>query len=477
MIERESKKIRDVIRQVPLFSKLTDEQLAFVSQGESVWLQSGDLLVEEGEPAGSFFLLLEGRLEWTKKIGNQDVHVTYLASKDFFGHESLLLDIPYPTTMHAISTSYLFKLSENTFWHMIITCPSLTHDLLYTVVRRVQNIEVIEQYQAKLNSLETLAAGLAHELNNPAAAAQRAVGQLRDEICNSQTLSLKLPEQPASSQKLMLSKIWHDARERSGLLKETASTLSFLEREAHSDELKNWLNTQGVRDSSKLASSLIDAGLKPKWLINLVKQIPAEMIRDVLLWLKTIYSIENLLDKSEKCTLQITELVKSFKEYSYMDRAPQQEVNVHEGLEKTLIILAYKLRQNQIIVTRKYNRSLPCIRVYGSELNQVWANLIKNAIEAVENNKDEVGQIQIHTSRKNSYLLVEIAYNRTSIIPKFLTRTSKPFLAEKTKDWEIDLGLLKSYRIVVGRHKGKITANSTSGNTSFQIRLPIFTES
>lgn len=473
MSEKESKKIRDVIRQVPLFSKLTDKQLAFISQGESVWLQSGGLLVEEGEPAGSFFVLLEGRLEWTKKIGNQDVHVTYSAPKDFFGHESLLLDIPYPTTKRAISTSHLLKLSENTFWHMIAICPSLTRNLLYTIAQRVQNLEAVKQYQATLNSLGNLAAGLAHELNNPAAAAQRAVGQLRDEIYNSQSLSLKLSEQPTSLQRLMLAEIWRDAKEKGRALKETASTLSSLERKARSDELKNWLSIQGIRDGSNLASSLTDARLEPKWLITLVKQIPAEMIRDLLLWLETMYSIENSLDKLEKCTLHITELVKAFKEYSYMDQAPQQEVDVHKGLEKTLIILAYRLRQNQIIVTRKYDKSLPRIRVYGSELNQVWANLINNAIEAVENNKDEVGQIRIHTSRENSYLLVEIAYNGTSIIPEFLTRTFKPFFTEKTEDWDIDLGLLKSYRIVVGRHKGKISVDSKLGNTSFQVRLPI----
>lgn len=473
MIEKESKKIRDVIRQVPLFSKLTDEQLAFVSQGESVWLQSGDLLVKEGDPAGPFFVLLEGRLEWTKKIGNQDVHVTYSASKDFFGHESLLLDIPYPTTKRAISTSHLFKLSESTFWHLIATCPSLTSNLLYTIAQRVQNLEAIEQYQATLKSMETFAAGLAHELNNPAAAAQRAVGQLRDEIYNSQSLSFKLPKQPVSLQRPMLVEIWRNAKEKSRSLKETASTLNSLERKACSDELKNWLNIQSIRDGSKLASSLIDAGLNPKWLITLVEQIPADMIEDMLLWLETMYSIENSLDKLETCTLYITELVKAFKEYSYMDRAPQQEVDVHNGLEKTLTILAYKLRQNQIIVTRRYGISLPRIQVYGSELNQVWANLINNAIEALENNKDEVGQILIHTSRENSDLLVKITYNGTSTIPKFLTHTFKPLLTKKTDDWDVDLGLLKSYRIVVGRHKGKISVDSTPGNTSFQVRLPI----
>jgi nitrogen-specific signal transduction histidine kinase len=473
VIEKEFKKIRDAIHQVPLFSKLTDEQLAFVKQGKSVWLQSGNLLVKEGDPADSFFVLLEGKLELTKKIGNQDVHVTYLVSQDFFGHESLLLDIPYPTTKRAISNSHLFKLSENTFWHMVTTFPSLTRDLLYTNAQKFQNLEAIKQYQATLNSLGTLAAGLAHELNNPAAAAQRAVGQLRDEIYNSQSLSIKFPKQPSASlQCLVLAEIWREAKEKALLLKESASTLSSLDKTAHSKELNNWLNIQGIRDGSKLASSLIDVGFDPKWLITLVKQIPAELIADMLLWLETMHSIENLLDKSNKYTLYITELVEAFKEYSYMDRAPQQEVDVHEGLEKTLRILTYKLRQNQVIVMRRYDRSLPRIQVYGSELNQVWTNLINNAIEAVVSNKDGAGKIWIHTSRENSYLLVEIAYSGTSIIPKFLTCTFKPLLIKKTEDWDVDLGLLKSYRIVVGRHKGKISVDSTPGNTSFQVHLP-----
>ncbi|MDJ0567982.1 MAG: ATP-binding protein [Pleurocapsa sp. MO_192.B19] len=474
MIEKEFNKIRDAIHQVPLFSKLTDEQLAFVKQGESLWLQSGDILTEEGKPAGSFFVQLEGKLEWTKKIRNQDIHVTYSTSNDFFGHKCLLLDIPYSTTKRAICTSHILKFSENIFWRMIATCPSLTPDLLYTMAQRVQNLEAIKQYQATLTSLSTLAAGLAHELNNPAAAAQRAVVQLRDEIYNSQSLSLKFLKQPPSSlQWLVLKEIWRDARDKAMSFQKATSILSSLDKKARYEELKNWLDIRGVKDAAKRSLSLIDAGLDPKWLITLVKQMPTEIIGNLLLWLETMYSIENLLDKSEKCTLHITELVKAFKEYSYMDQAPQQKVDVHKGLEKTLIILAYKLRQNKIMVTRRYDKSLPRIWVYGSELNQVWTNLIDNAIAALANNADETRQISIYTSQENCYLLVEIADNGTSIRPKFQTDIFESIQNRKISDWKVDLDLLKSYRIVVGRHKGKISVDSKPGNTRFQVRLPI----
>jgi CRP-like cAMP-binding protein len=377
--------LNNTLRQVPLFAQLRDHELRCVEQGEELWLSPGEEFITEGQPAENFYVLLKGQVRVTKKVSaDKQTFIASHGSGTFLGEVPILLGIPYEVTIRTLEQSHLFKIKKETFWQMISTCPSITQEILRTMAQRVQLVQTVSQQQAKLISLGSLAAGLAHELNNPAAAAGRATVQLLQIFQALPSLSIKVHQRKnmTPEQLAYVADLEHDLTTEHTSSK-SSSPLDPLTESDKEEQIISWLDTHGVADSWKLAQTLVAAGLDTVHLDIIQDNLPSGSLPDVLSWLEARFSSIVLLNEIQQSMVRISELVKAIKTYSYMDKAPIQEIDVHDGLESTLTILNHKLRAGGIAVTREYDRTLPRITAYGSELNQVWTNIIDNAIDAI----------------------------------------------------------------------------------------------
>jgi len=456
----------DLLRQIPLFKNLTDEQLLCVPQGSKVWLEPGEILFKQGDPAQYFYLVVEGAVRISREVGNQKIVLGTYDTGMFFGEVPLLAGTLHLASGQAVSRSHLYCLKEEDFWQVLTICPSIRKLVLGYMANRMQELQVLSQQREKLASLGTLAAGLAHELNNPAAAASRATGQLREPLQCLQTLALKPIAQhltPTQMERLLALK--DDAIAYTNTTS-CGNPLTLSERE---DELIDWLEERGITDGWKLAPTLAAAGIDTERLAAIVELVDRNAIADIVTWLESTLATACLLNELEQSTIRVSKLVKAVKGYTYMDRAPLQEVDVNEDLDNTLTILSHKLKQHGTEVQRQYDHNLPRITAHGSELNQVWTNLIDNAIDAL----GEGGTIWVRTAKQEDFLVVEIADNGPGIAPEIQPRIFEPFFTTKSVGKGTGLGLEIAHRIVVDRHKGEIRFYSQPGDTRFQVYLPI----
>lgn len=459
--------LKDALRQVPLFAQLPEAQLQWLSeQGKEVWLEPGELHRAEGAPADHVFVMLEGEVRVFQNVGDQELVLATYGSKTLFGELPVLMgDEYFWASGRAVTRCRIFELPKDAFWRLISTCACITTAIFRTMAERVQNVQSLLQQREKLAALGTLAAGLAHEMNNPAAAVTRGARNLQDVFQDLPSLALKLNQQQLTiAQLAFLADLQRDATKHA----KTASPLAPLMQSDKEDEVTDWLEAHDVINGWQLASILVGAGLDIEWLNNVAERLPADSLSHVLAWLTGSLTGVGLLSEIEQGSARISNLVKAIKDYSYMDQAPLQEVDVHEGIENTLIILSNKLKMG-VTVTREYAQNLPRLSAYGSELNQVWTNLIDNAIAAMAGQ----GQIWVRTWCEHNHVLVEIADNGPGIPLDIQHRIFEPFFTTKGVGEGTGLGLDMTYRIVVGKHHGDLSFTSSPGNTCFHVRLPI----
>ncbi len=346
---------------------------------------------------------------------------------------------------------------------MLSTCRSIAREIFHTAAQKVRNLEGYSQQREKLASLGTLAAGLAHELNNPAAAARRAAAHLQQTMDKVQELLCHLTRTLEHDHLQHLVTASQEALERL----EQVPTLDHLERSDRAETIAVWLEAHGVATAWELAPTFVGAGLDAAWLEKFAGELPPTRHADALGWLEARLNLKSLLSQVEQSTGRIAELVKAVKSYTYMDQSPMQEVDVHEGIESTLTMLGHKLKN--VTLVRAFDRSVPLIVAYGSELNQVWTNLIDNAVHAVNG----TGKICIGTCLEGNQLVVEIVDNGSGIPPNIQSHLFEPFFTTKPVGTGTGLGLIISNRIVADRHGGEIEFESHPGETRFKVRLPV----
>ena len=420
-------------------------------------------MAADGERTGFFYVVLEGELRITRAYDRQSVLMGTSKVGSFLGEIMLLLDIPWLSTVRVSKSARLFRLNEENFWRMLNTCPSVAREIFRAATNRMRNLEGYSQQREKLASLGTMAAGLAHELNNPAAAARRAAAHLQETTDRVQILLCQLTKSLEHDHWQLLLEASQQASE--ALAKPPA--MDQLTRSDRAETLATWLNERGVANAWELAPTFVTAGLDVKWLEQVTEKLPRESQADALGWLEARLNLVLLLTQVEQSTGRIAELVKAVKSYSHMDQSPMQEVDIHEGIESTLTMLGHKLKN--VTLVRSFDRSLPRIMAYGSELNQVWTNLIDNAIHAVNG----TGKICVGTCLEDNQLVVEIVDSGAGIPPEVQARMFEPFFTTKSVGSGTGLGLIISNRIVGDRHGGEIEFESKPGETRFKVRLPL----
>jgi signal transduction histidine kinase len=451
------------VRSAPIFATLTDAQMECIEPGDVVEYPAGTVLVAQGDRFPFFGVLLEGELRLVRDYGKQEILMAVIKAGNYVGEVTLLLDIPSPSSVRVGKAVRLLRLSADDFWRMLSLCRSVAKEIFQSAASKMRNLEGYSQQREKLASLGTMAAGLAHELNNPAAAARRAAAHIGQTTEKLQGFLCPLSKTLDYDAWQLLLAVADEASQRIA----QAPKLDHLERSDYEEKMAAWLEARNVASSWELAPTFVNAGVDPSSLEKLAGKLPPASHTYALGWLEARLNLKMLLTQIEQSTGRIAELVKAVKSYSYMDQSPMQEIEIHEGIESTLTMLGHKLKN--VTLTRSFDRSVPRIMAYGSELNQVWTNLIDNAIDAVKG----TGKICVGTCQEDNQLVVEIVDNGPGIPADVQSHMFEPFYTTKPIGSGTGLGLIISNRIVADRHGGEIEFESKPGETRFKVRLPI----
>ncbi len=454
------------LRKSPLFQGLSDEELQkLMDMAEPVSLAAGDILIRQGEPGDSAYVVIKGEFEVQKQTGQSLIKIDVRNSGDVVGEMALLSRAPRNATLIAKTDGEVLCIPQEAFERLLQSSSTAAMAVLHWVMSRLTQNESLLHQQEKMAALGTMSAGLAHELNNPAAAAQRSAAQLKD----SQSRWLTLTHQIESAAFQQDQTEWLD-----NFIQETTRRfdspvkLDALERIDRVDQLQAWLEASGVESAWELAPAMVNFGWGTESLENLRNDLSQALFMLSMQWLGMCCLMMGLLSEVLQTTERISQIVHAVKSYTYLDQAPLLEVDIHEGLESTLVIMQHKLKKG-VTIKRDYATDLPRIQAYASELNQVWTNIIDNAIDAMNGS----GKIKIKTYEEDQSVIVEIADSGPGIPQDIQSRIFEPFFTTKPPGQGTGLGLHISHDIIANRHHGQLTVESKPGETKFKVVLPI----
>jgi signal transduction histidine kinase len=434
--------MQDALRQTPLFAGLEDAHLErLAATAEPMHLAAGDLLIREGDPGDSMYAVTAGELEVTKRSGTSELPLARVGPGQIQGEMAAIEGRPRTASVRAVTDADVIRIPREGLLALLDSGPDAAIALLRTVLERLRGTESMLRQREKLAGLGTLAAGLAHELNNPAAAIRRSVTLLAEAI--EERDRLHPPHELIGV---------HPARE--------AALMSALQRADAVDEIADLVDDSGT------AAALVDAGWRSDELRDAFTGMDADTARDSAAWLAASAKIDALLGEVGTAGERISEIVGAVKSYAYLDQAPVQRIDVRDGLDNTLVILRHKLKAG-VDVTRDYAPDLPQIEGYGSELNQVWTNMVDNAVDAM----DGRGAIDIHADPSDGGVVVRICDTGPGIPPDVLPHLFEPFFTTKGPGIGTGLGLHISHS-VVARHGGRIEVESSPTGTCFIVSLP-----
>lgn len=458
--------LTQLIRGVPLLSRLKPEELSCLGKVELVEAPAGAVLYEQGASVPGFCIVLEGEVRAMRREANgMESPLASFHTGDSFGEAPLLLGSKVSAVQCEAETDVrLLQVDGEGFWRMMATCPTVRQGILANAAQRIHAFQATTVHREKLISLGTLAAGLMHELKNPGSAAKRSAAQLRENLMRLQDISLRFCRSPLSQEQT--SCLVDLQREVLALDKPKAA--STLEESDAEEEMGAWLESLGVHGAWQLAPTLVAAGWRRADIACAQEAFPPEALQDALNWLESLISAMQQLTTIEESLGRVTELVMAVKKYAYEDKNGDHQVDVHESIQSTLIILGHKFRYKQLSVEKDFAADLPKLQTRGTGLSQVWTNLLDNATDAAPDGS----KVKIRTWSENGAVCVGIADQGPGIPAEQRELVFQPFYTTKPAGVGTGLGLDIARRIVTGQYNGTIGFTSEPGHTEFVVRLP-----
>lgn len=463
----EAASLADQLHQVPVFAEVSLDDLRCLGTVELIHAEEGADFYEINHARRGFWIVLEGEVRLQKLLKDGELMpLGTLTAGETSGEVPLLAGKDSEVVITVLKSCAVVYLREELFWKLMFTCPQVRSGVLGNMARRLQVYQSQELHREKLISLGTMAAGLMHELNNPGAAARRAASQMRENLSRLQQISLRMCGNGTMSQ---------GQTDCLRILQEQAlkprkpSALSSMEQSDAEDELATWLEDHGIENSWKLAATLCAIGFDGETLECAQHEFPGNTLSDPLNWMEALVSSVQLVGTIEESVSRVTDLVSAVKKYAYEDKPQRHQLDVHDSIQSTLVILGHKFRQKELTVQKLFGSGVPPLSTCGVGLSQVWTNLLDNAIDA----SPQKGTITVRTWVDGERVCVAIGDEGGGIPEENRKLIFEPFFTTKPTGQGTGLGLDIVRHIVIDKFGGDIDLNSVPGKTEFIIKLPV----